>query len=922
MNENNPIIEATELPKYSDLSIREAHWLYNLFGDYSKLKKTKEGEYYIEIDAVVNKRILSNLEKMGYGYVVGDSFTAKDKLFEFTHAVRMFENPPTAASGLLVGPTDINGRPGIKAVLPDGQRLKIGGGEIIMSEKASTDNCGELSRMNVEAGAEPFPCELAGVANTDRASGGMPADEYYERSCAGGGKIPDRYKEMGFTHVGHMLDSNKPEKKWMVLAQKGDQYKVVHGGQKGMEDFSQHKDEVRRKRFWRRMGGEDSEYTRDPFSPLYWHKKYGTWEGGGMPAESTSDKLARLKRDLLALEVRGDGDTQQAKVLKRQILFLKTQQMKDFIKLPSVGSAYNPNTKMVYPVYKNGSIDMENGSPINEVSEEWKNALSESDRDVVYPTAAGGLETQKTNIMEHYYLKVGNIIKEHHAGAPAYAYEIVSFKKNVDGYMVAMVKEHSVTPGRPSVPFEILLSAIVDYMDLKHYTVEGCTYETDRDKLLLKNEIAGIIASEDAKELGDTIVATNERAAATEAELGSVKEESETLKSQMNDTIKGVEALAGGGSAPDEYGFKKNRRNEWTHKSDKYIAVIKYLPDTAYPNRHSKDYDLSVWDATRAYKNPDSLLSVKFFPSYEKAAKFFNKKYGNKMSASGGAWAGKNLVWDFDQDGDLSADGVANEDGFKNKYKIVAVGNGTKYVLKVNGTKKYKGSPADCKIKANLIDRKVKTSAASGGKKAGWNAPKLTTEQYKWGKLRRVEFGSSGQAIIHPEEWEKIMALKSPGTKFSFKDEQGITWNVNRLHGSTYWFEASGSHGLSGKVDLSESSAAGGKKSRPVKGNKSPAMLKEQKKLMKQYAKLTGHNYPPFTWKPTDYTVGGWKKLIKDAGKMKKGDDVYFVEGQTKISAKIVKPGSKKTTVEFKQNKDGYMIGDQLEVETSNLHKK
>lgn len=97
-----------------------------------------------------------------------------------------------------------------------------------------------------------------------------------------GGQIPDRYREMGFTHVGQQKKSTRPEKKWMVLAKKGDQYKVVHGGQKGMKDFSQHHSEARRQRFWNRMGGENSKQANDPFSPLYWHKKYGTWEDGGL----------------------------------------------------------------------------------------------------------------------------------------------------------------------------------------------------------------------------------------------------------------------------------------------------------------------------------------------------------------------------------------------------------------------------------------------------------------------------------------------------------------------------------------------------------------------------------------------------------------------------------------------------------------
>jgi len=95
------------------------------------------------------------------------------------------------------------------------------------------------------------------------------------------GGIPSRYKNMGFTKVGVKKKSNRKGKKWMVLAKKGDKYKVVHGGYKGMKDFSQHGSKKRKDRFWDRMGGKNSAKAKDPFSPLYWHKKFGTWQEGG-----------------------------------------------------------------------------------------------------------------------------------------------------------------------------------------------------------------------------------------------------------------------------------------------------------------------------------------------------------------------------------------------------------------------------------------------------------------------------------------------------------------------------------------------------------------------------------------------------------------------------------------------------------------
>lgn len=90
--------------------------------------------------------------------------------------------------------------------------------------------------------------------------------------------IPDRYKDKGFDKVGVKKRAPKGSKhKWEVLAKKGDKYKIVKGGYRGMEDYSQHKDDERRKAFWDRMGGKDSKKANDPFSALYWHKKFGTW---------------------------------------------------------------------------------------------------------------------------------------------------------------------------------------------------------------------------------------------------------------------------------------------------------------------------------------------------------------------------------------------------------------------------------------------------------------------------------------------------------------------------------------------------------------------------------------------------------------------------------------------------------------------
>ncbi|NBX49428.1 hypothetical protein EBT25_05660, partial [bacterium] len=86
-------------------------------------------------------------------------------------------------------------------------------------------------------------------------------------------------------------------KKWMVLAKKGDKYKIVHGGYKGMQDYTQHRNKKRQKNFWNRMGGRNSGKATDPFSPLYWHKRFGTWQDGG----NTNNNLNTKTRNIVVL---------------------------------------------------------------------------------------------------------------------------------------------------------------------------------------------------------------------------------------------------------------------------------------------------------------------------------------------------------------------------------------------------------------------------------------------------------------------------------------------------------------------------------------------------------------------------------------------------------------------------------------------
>ena len=131
-----------------------------------------------------------------------------------------------------------------------------------------------------EMGMEVDEYSQGGMLYGDQAYMYGGEDTDMEEYAKGGG-IPQRYKNKGFTKVGAKKKSTRPGKKWMVLAKKGDKYKIVHGGDSNMKDFRQHGSAKRKERFWDRMGGRNGPKAKDPFSPLYWHKRFGTWAEGG-----------------------------------------------------------------------------------------------------------------------------------------------------------------------------------------------------------------------------------------------------------------------------------------------------------------------------------------------------------------------------------------------------------------------------------------------------------------------------------------------------------------------------------------------------------------------------------------------------------------------------------------------------------------
>lgn len=85
------------------------------------------------------------------------------------------------------------------------------------------------------------------------------------------------YDGRTFPGYNQPVKSDRKGKKMMVLVKKGDRVKLVHFGQKGYQDYTQHRDKERRKNYLQRSAGirgKDGKLTKDdPFSPNYWARR-------------------------------------------------------------------------------------------------------------------------------------------------------------------------------------------------------------------------------------------------------------------------------------------------------------------------------------------------------------------------------------------------------------------------------------------------------------------------------------------------------------------------------------------------------------------------------------------------------------------------------------------------------------------------
>lgn len=93
-------------------------------------------------------------------------------------------------------------------------------------------------------------------------------------------KVGSKLQYRGHEFPGFNKPINAPagsDKKKMVLAKKGDEVKLVSYGQRGYEDFTQHKDPKRRANYLARSAGikdKSGNPTKDDvFSPNHWARK-------------------------------------------------------------------------------------------------------------------------------------------------------------------------------------------------------------------------------------------------------------------------------------------------------------------------------------------------------------------------------------------------------------------------------------------------------------------------------------------------------------------------------------------------------------------------------------------------------------------------------------------------------------------------
>lgn len=97
-----------------------------------------------------------------------------------------------------------------------------------------------------------------------------------EKKRGGGKRLPPKLPSGQRMTPNKVYKSTRKGKKKMVFVVRGNRSKLVHFGDSSMSDYTQHRNEKRRKSFLARSGGirnKSGQLTKnDPFSPNYWSR--------------------------------------------------------------------------------------------------------------------------------------------------------------------------------------------------------------------------------------------------------------------------------------------------------------------------------------------------------------------------------------------------------------------------------------------------------------------------------------------------------------------------------------------------------------------------------------------------------------------------------------------------------------------------
>lgn len=416
-------------------------------------------------------------------------------------------------------------------------------------------------------------------------------------------------------------------------------------------------------------------------------------------------------------------------------------------------------------------------------------------------TAAAGQKTPSP-MPEFYYLKPGNIINE-----PKYnrSFTLEGFDK--DGVFYRAASEFAKVSPKDHSRF----SAFALMMDEKKLVVVDHPYETDRDKILLENEIAMIQRMEEIKGLVEGKSEAEQTAAAAEEHAAATEAAHEAHKAATEDTIGGMEAMAASGARAPE-GVRQGGLSDAVFNTH---SVQNYGSGFGWVGHELRTDALDKFTEKTFKKLGMSDREIGAFVTSRIGRKWGDSISFGKADATKGAPGIKK--WFFDENGH-------NMDDYE---QSMAGGKGQGIPNNYEGKSPWEIWEAYTpEQRINFIEDHFKGDDAvvpQGFGNAKW--------EYMGDAIKKTftDHVNSGQ----------YSGGKSPRTHGSLSAEH---YNKYQETGDKKHLVASNKYAKSPRIRYAS---------------------KKQKKMMKQYAKMCGYDSVPKTWTPMDYTEKGWKKLLK-----------------------------------------------------------